>query len=233
MQPIIISQGTIEERIAAADQIIKKILADQIDYVGHMDFKLYELAEDKKLIAIEQVRELIREINIKPRISDKKVIWIKEAQSLSPEAQNALLKTLEEPPSYSQIILTVDHPNNLISTVLSRCIIKNLNLSARINLDSKEYEEYKSEFLELLSLETGAKIDWVTENKNRLKDRNDVITLLNYWEAVLRDKMLDAVKNNGEPEVWKEKLQFLQTVKSYIQLNANVSLAIETLLLNI
>jgi DNA polymerase-3 subunit delta' len=232
-QPIIVSQGTTLEREKTAEKIIAEIFSDfDGDYKNHMDFKLYELADDKKLIAIEQVRDLIKEINIKPRISSKKIIWIKEAQSLSIEAQNALLKTLEESPDYAQIILTVDHIDNLIQTVLSRCIVKDLNLSSRVDIDSEEYIEAKSEFENILNMDVGKKIDWVTENKNKIKDRDATAILLDMWEVVLREKMLESI-NSSDADLYKDKIKLLQKVKRYISMNANSALAIEALLLNL
>ncbi len=231
-QPILISQGTLLSRQETAENLIVEIFNDSSNYKNNMDFKLYELQDDKKFIAIEQVRDLIREINIKPRVSRNKIIWIKEAQNLSTEAQNALLKTLEEPPLYSQIILTVDHVENLIPTVVSRCISKDLSLSARVDLDSDAYLEAKKEFLEILNMDIGQKIDWVTENKTKIKDREATLTLLDYWEAALREKMLETI-NNDESDRYKDRIKLLQKVKRYISMNANAALATETLLLNI
>lgn len=231
-QPILISQGTLLSRQETAENLIAKIFSESTDYKNNIDFKLYELQDDKKLIAIDQVRDLIREINIKPRVNKNKVIWIKEAQSLSTEAQNALLKTLEEPPAYSQIILTVDHSENLIPTVISRCIVKDLSLSARVDLNSKEYLDAKKEFLEVLNMDIGQKIDWITENKTKIKDREATLTLFDYWEVALREKMLESIKNE-EADKYKENIKLLQKIKKYISMNANAALATETLLLNI
>jgi DNA polymerase III delta prime subunit len=230
---VIISRGTIITRESVADELIREVFSVESDYTSHIDFRSYQVEDDKKLIPIEQIRELVKEINIKPRISNKKVIWIKEAQNLSVEAQNALLKTLEEPPNYAHVILTVDHHDNLVKTVVSRCIIKDLNLSARIDSESDEYSDIKNEFLNLLSMNVGQKIDWVSENKSKIKDREKVLSLLDNWEAVLREEMLKAVDDNSNPDEWKDKIKLLQKIKRYIQSNANAALAVETLLLNI
>lgn len=232
-QPIIISQGTAKTRNEFAEQLIKALFTDETDYKSHMDFKLLELAEDKKLISIEQVRGLIAEANIRPRISKNKIILIKEAQALSIEAQNALLKTLEEPPPYCQIILTVDHIDNLLDTVVSRCIVKDLNLTARIDAKSSEFLEAQAELLTLINSDIGAKIDWVSDNKNNLKVRADVLNLLDNWEVAMREKMIESVSDYEQSDIWKDRIKLLQQIKSYIHANANVSLAIETLLLNL
>lgn len=72
-------------------------------------------------IGIEKIREIISAISLKPYQSPKKIVIIKDAQKLTTEAQNAFLKTLEEPPPNTIIILLVENPDQLLPTILSRC----------------------------------------------------------------------------------------------------------------
>ena len=72
-------------------------------------------------IKIEQIREMQRKIAEKPIISNKKVYIIDNADTMTTEAQNCLLKTLEEPPEYITIILICSNEDNLLSTIKSRC----------------------------------------------------------------------------------------------------------------
>lgn len=83
------------------------------------DFQLINSENDK--IKIEQIREMQRKIAEKPIISHHKVYIIDNADKMTPEAQNCLLKTLEEPPEYIVIILICSNENNLLSTIKSRC----------------------------------------------------------------------------------------------------------------
>ncbi|MHB0885967.1 MAG: DNA polymerase III subunit [Bacillota bacterium] len=72
-------------------------------------------------IKIEQTRALIADLALRPDGGQRKVYVIREADRLTPNAANNLLKVLEEPPSYGVLILTTDNPATLPVTVLSRC----------------------------------------------------------------------------------------------------------------
>lgn len=82
-----------------------------------------ESEEEKKskAIKIKHVRFLEERTQVRPYEGKKKVFIISEAQNLTPEASNALLKTLEEPPADSLLILTTAHADQLFPTILSRC----------------------------------------------------------------------------------------------------------------
>jgi len=76
---------------------------------------------DSGSIKIEQVREVIDRAAYRPFEGRFRVVVIDNAEALVPAAQNALLKTLEEPPSSSIFILVTSQPDLLLPTVLSRC----------------------------------------------------------------------------------------------------------------
>ena len=97
----------------------------------------YELEPDGKSIKVAQIRELQNVINIKPTFSEKSVYIIDDADLMTTEAQNSLLKTLEEPPEYAVIILIVHNERSILSTVKSRCV--NIKFSKLSDKDIKEY----------------------------------------------------------------------------------------------
>ena len=78
-------------------------------------------------IKIDQIRKLQKEIQEKPIISNKKVYIIDNADLMTKEAQNCLLKTLEEPPEFAVIILIDSNENSFLETIKSRCIILHFN----------------------------------------------------------------------------------------------------------
>ena len=86
-----------------------------------------EINPDGNNVKIEQIRELQRKIVEPPIISNKKVYIIDEADSMTKEAQNCLLKTLEEPPEFAVIILIGSNESNFLSTIKSRCTIIKFN----------------------------------------------------------------------------------------------------------
>ncbi len=76
-------------------------------------------------LKIDTMRELTRWAQQKPMLSRWKVFIVRDAEALVPQAQNALLKTLEEPPPGTLVILTVSKKTSLLATILSRsCIIE-------------------------------------------------------------------------------------------------------------
>ena len=87
---------------------------------SHPDFLQIE-PEDGKTIKIEQIRYLQEKIAEKPITSEKKVYIINECDTMTREASNALLKTLEEPPIYATIILITANESKLLVTIKSRC----------------------------------------------------------------------------------------------------------------
>ena len=108
----------------------------------------YELGPDGKSIKVSQIRELQNVINIKPTFSKKSVYIIDDADLMTIEAQNSLLKTLEEPPEYAVIILIVHNERSILSTVKSRCV--NIKFSKLSDKDIKKYlDEYGDIFYEL------------------------------------------------------------------------------------
>ncbi len=89
------------------------------DSNNHPDFSI--LNEESDAIKISQIRELIEKVIEKPILSDKKVYIINDADKMTKEAQNCLLKTLEEPQEYVVLILIAENENRILNTIKSRC----------------------------------------------------------------------------------------------------------------
>jgi DNA polymerase-3 subunit delta' len=86
----------------------------------HADILMIEPG-DTGAIKIDQVREAIERSAYKPFEGRRRVVILNDAEALNAEAQNALLKTLEEPPAASTFIIVTSRPDMLLPTVLSRC----------------------------------------------------------------------------------------------------------------
>jgi DNA polymerase III subunit delta' len=100
----------------------------KIDRLEHPDVTWLRPESKTRIIRVDQIRELARTINLKPTQARYKVGIIVAADRLKEEAANAFLKTLEEPPPRSILILLTTDPAQLLETILSRCL--RLNLSA-------------------------------------------------------------------------------------------------------
>ena len=93
----------------------------EFDSNNNPDFQLIE--PEGVSLKIDQIRQMQKKIIEAPIISEKKVYIIDDADLMTTEAQNCLLKTLEEPPEFVTIILIGSRENNFLSTIKSRCTI--------------------------------------------------------------------------------------------------------------
>lgn len=93
---------------------------------NHPDI-IYITHEKPNSIGIEDIRtQLIEDVMIKPYCSSYKIYIIDEAEKLTLQAQNALLKTIEEPPAYAVILLLTSNMETFLPTITSRCVKLNL-----------------------------------------------------------------------------------------------------------
>lgn len=94
----------------------------RIDQFNHADVLWVRPESKSRIITIDQMRELMQTVNLKPTVAEYKVAIIVAADRLNTQAANAFLKTLEEPPSKSIIILLTTEPQKILETILSRCL---------------------------------------------------------------------------------------------------------------
>ena len=93
---------------------------------NHPDIKY--ITHDKTSISVNDIREqLNNDISIKPYSSEYKIYIIPDANKMTEQAQNALLKTIEEPPVYAIIILLTENCDSLLPTIRSRCVTLTMN----------------------------------------------------------------------------------------------------------
>ncbi len=103
------------------------------DSCNHPDVLWLRPESKSRIITIDQVRELLQTVNLKPTEAEFKVAILVAADRLKVEAANAFLKTLEEPPGKSILILLTTEPQRILETIVSRCLRLNFaGESARI-----------------------------------------------------------------------------------------------------
>ena len=110
------------------------------DSNNHSDFFIINPLDDKKIISVDMIRTMIDEVYKKPILSDSKVFIINDADKMNESAQNALLKTLEEPPEYAYIILVASNELLLLNTIKSRTMRVSFN-----DIPSSDVEKYLKE----------------------------------------------------------------------------------------
>jgi len=145
------------------DEGVKKAvsLCDE-KHISPFDTTVYALEDyetktgQKRSWGIADIKEIQKKIYLKPLRGDRKGVILKDAQLLTTEAQNALLKLLEEPPNGTLLILIADSLGDLLPTIRSRCSIITLKNSA--TMSETEKEEMVSEMQELLTAPLGTRL---------------------------------------------------------------------------
>ncbi|MBR3436676.1 MAG: hypothetical protein IKG97_02850 [Lachnospiraceae bacterium] len=112
----LLTGGTGEARLSEARTFARMLIKSPAD--------LKELSHEKpNLISVDEVRsQIVRDTLIRPYGEGRKVYIVDEAEKMNPQAENALLKTLEEPPSYVVILLLSDRREYFLETILSRVV---------------------------------------------------------------------------------------------------------------
>jgi DNA polymerase III subunit delta' len=98
----------------------------QIEAMQYPDLSVVQAEAEGAVLKIEQVRQVNHSLSLKPYQSKHRVALFLRFQEANLNAQNALLKTLEEAPSYAILILTTDNAEQLLPTIVSRCEIMRL-----------------------------------------------------------------------------------------------------------
>ncbi|MBO4889201.1 MAG: hypothetical protein J5589_12950 [Firmicutes bacterium] len=111
-----------------ADAFVAELLGNEEEkrlfaHGNHPDVKKIRPLPERKSISKEQIQtDLVGDIDIRPYRSRYKVYIIEEADKLTIEAQNTMLKTIEEPPSYGVILLLAERASSFLPTIISRCV---------------------------------------------------------------------------------------------------------------
>ncbi len=122
-------------RGSGKNEILRQLTARILDVAPadaftHPDFHLAEPESKSRRILIEPIRRLERAIRSGSTAGGAKIAVIREADRLQPQAANAFLKTLEEPPSGAHLFLSSSVPGALLDTIISRCIVVALRAGA-------------------------------------------------------------------------------------------------------
>lgn len=106
----------------APDSCDQCLSCRKIDASNHPDVQWVRPESKSRVITIDQIRDLMQTIFLKPTEAEYKVAVIVAADRLNAQAANAFLKTLEEPPQRSVLILLSTEPGRILETILSRCL---------------------------------------------------------------------------------------------------------------
>ena len=225
----------------------------EFDTNNNPDFLIIE--PDGNSIKIEQIRNLQKLIQEKPIISNKKVYIIDNADLMTKEAQNCLLKTLEEPPEYAIIILIGSNENLFLPTIKSRCMI--LHFDKISNEEIKRYlkdnlginqineemldmfqgsigkamnlkdkqEEYESIYGFINNLGKIDVIDLYKYSKPLYKFKEEIFEVLDYINILL-------LKKAKQQYIYAECIEIVEDTKKRLKQNGNYDMCIDNMVFN-
>lgn len=183
-----------------------------------------------KSIGIDEVKKFQKQMIFHPLELPYQAGIIFHSQTLTPEAQNALLKTLEEQPDTTLYILLVDNERNLLETIVSRCTKHYVKANTKTNTnDTSEETTEKPAILEKDLVEQFETIAKLLEGEdNELADF--FTNLQEYFKSQLEEGIgqNDKVKSN----LAITSLNKIQTTQTRIKANANKKISLENLICN-
>ena len=127
----------------------------KIDDGNHADVHWVRPESKSRIISVDQMRDLMQQINLKPTEAEWKLAVVVGADRLNTQSANAFLKTLEEPPSRSVIILATTEPDRVLETIESRCLRLNFGGHGAKRFDTAQIE-WLRKFSSLVAAEEGS-----------------------------------------------------------------------------
>ena len=216
---------------------------------NHPDF--YEIEPENNIIKIEQIRQMQEKILEKPITSIRKVYIIIDSDTMTKEAQNCLLKTLEEPPEYATIILTTANESKLLNTIKSRCMKVSFEPIEKLKIEEYLKNQMQIEIEELISRSEGSigkaiklqeekeiyeKIDELIEkigNQDKIAALKQAKILYEQKEKIqeILEYMNVVLYNSKEKEKWN-CIQYVEQTKKRLLASSNYDMCIDYLIMN-
>lgn len=155
-------------------------------------------------IGVDDIRAQINgNIAIKPYSSPRKIYIVNEAEKMTVQAQNALLKTLEEPPAYAVILLLTTNVNAFLPTILSRCVVLNMKPVAdekvkKYLMEELQVPDYKADVCVAFARGNVGKAKQLASSEDFEKVKEEALALLKYVQDMDVTEMIAAIKKISE-----------------------------------
>ncbi len=245
----------IGKKLVALDFARKVLGFDDVNVATNSDLKV--LTPEKGVIKVDAIRGFTSELFLLPTVSDRKVFIIDEADKMNEQAQNALLKVLEEPPLYATLILVTSNKEKLLRTIKSRVTEIAFDVLSPTELEQimKENDlEISKDAIEYANGSAKRAIEFVNDDtfeiSKKLADtilEQDFLKLNRKFEEVKSDKALKANMEHILENVMHiffnklrkgvtfnyELITLLEKTIQKIKRNANVDLAIDVFMLDV
>lgn len=160
--------------------------------------------EKPNTISVEDIRTQVNnDVAIKPYSGTYKIYLINEAEKMTPQAQNAILKTLEEPPAYAVILLLTANVNSLLPTILSRCVVLNMKpvadeLVKKYLMEQLQIPDYKAEVCVAFARGNVGRAKALASSEDFENVKAEAISLLKYIQDMELNEIIAAIKKITE-----------------------------------
>lgn len=176
--------------------------------LSHNQPDIIRLVHEKpNTIGVEDIRTQINgDIAIKPYSSPRKIYIINEAEKMTVQAQNALLKTLEEPPEYAVILLLTANVEALLPTILSRCVVLHMkpvadHLVKQFLMEKLQVPDYKAKVCVAFARGNIGKAKMLASSEEFDNIREEAVTLLKYIDEMEISEITAAIKKIMEYKI--------------------------------
>lgn len=165
---------------------------------------IYISHEKPNTIGVEDIRAQINnDIVIKPYSSLRKIYIVNEGEKMTPQAQNALLKTLEEPPEYAVIVILTTNVEALLPTVLSRCVVLNMKpvsdaLVKKYLMEQLGVPDYKANICVAFARGNIGKAKLLASSEEFEKVKDEAISLVKNINDMEIHEIVKAIKKISE-----------------------------------
>lgn len=217
---------------------------------NHPDY--FVVNENGETIKIEQIREITSKVIEAPIISNRKVYIINDCDKMTVEAQNCLLKTLEEPPEFAIMILISANENAILNTIKSRCMTLKFGPIAKEELkkyamDKLGYEQMSENLLNSFSGSIGKAILQKEKQAQFLQIENivnaletaDIVTIMNQAKviydkenisSILEYMMICIYSKARENKVFIHCIEKINHAMANLKRNCNFDMTLDTML---
>ncbi|WP_167957239.1 DNA polymerase III subunit delta' [Anaerosporobacter faecicola] len=186
-----------EEHATSACNSCKSCL--QLESGNHPDVIM--VTHEKASIGVDDIRvQLNSDIAIKPYSSPYKIYIVDDADKMTEQAQNALLKTIEEPPAYAVILLLTTNSSKLLPTILSRCVTLNLKPVSSDAIKEHLMEQYSipdymAEMSATFSQGILGRAIRYASSEEFTQSKEEVLHLLKYIDDMELYEIMESIKN--------------------------------------
>ena len=156
------------------------------------------VTREKASLGVDEIREqLCNTMDIKPFSSPYKIYLVPEAEKMTEAAQNALLKTIEEPPEYGIVILMTSNISALLPTIQSRCLTMEFRPLSTVVVESYVKEDYQARASAAFAQGNLGKAMRYAKSEDFIERKDHIISLLRHVEQMDLSEMLAVIKDLG------------------------------------